>query len=258
MPATEELYQQVVTEGRRRRSRLVAIVSMVAAIALASIVVVVSGTEPDQVLTADRSTAVSTTTASTSDAPSSTAPSGGTERAEPTTSPSAATTTAPTLVCRNSTKPECGEFRWDPAPPENQPITASVSYSPTNPRVGDTVTFTVHGEDADAVVACFSLRLSDGTYLGLGMECVRPAIGCRREPQGPWDTPTPSPSSVDRVFSHVFTESGQATVTAQVGSQTPSLPQSPDEPRASLCPRIYDLDPFASATEAAIVLHVWP
>lgn len=58
------------------------------------------------------------------------------------------TTASPPAVCRNSTDPACGDFFYDwPVP--NRPLTVSVTVSPEQPRVGETVTFTVVIDDPD-------------------------------------------------------------------------------------------------------------
>ena len=59
----------------------------------------------------------------------------------PPTSPST-TAVADPSTCRNSYNASCGPFRWEPTPPE-YPITVDVTYEPADPRVGETVTFTV-------------------------------------------------------------------------------------------------------------------
>lgn len=216
MPATEELYRSVVTEGsrRRRRYRIAAGgTGMAALIAVIALVAIRLASEPGDVVTSNA--------------------------------------TAP--VCRNSSAPACGPFRWDPAPADDQPVTATVTFAPEHPRVGETVTFTVHAEDPDADVSCVALTFPQGVTAG--EFCSTPAIGCLVEPHGPWDPPAAVPSSVDRVFTHVFDTSGAVTIPVDVWSVGGSRPQAPGQAPLG-CPDALLDDPYGSTTRVSITVEV--
>jgi hypothetical protein len=216
LPVTEEIYERVVSDGqRRRRSRRYRLIALGACTAVLIAVVASFALRSDN-------------------------------------KPGEVVTVGPAPVCRNSAKPECGPFRWDPAPADNQPLTATVSFTPQNPRVGETVTFTVHAEDPDASIPCVGLTfpLPEGIA---GEFCSRPTLGCGGdEPHGPWDTPAAMPSSVDRVFTHVFSSSGAATVSVLVTSRSSPLS------RLSLCPDVDSRDPYKSSATLSVTVDVAP
>jgi hypothetical protein len=253
LPATEEIYEHVVSEGSRRRrlyQRILGGACVALVIAIATPFVLRSDNKPGRVVAAasDATTTSVVTTSVSSDSPTSTDLTAATGQGE--------TTTAPVLVCRNSTKPACGPFRWDPPPAANQPVTATVSFAPQTPHVGDTVTFTVHGEDPDADITCVGLNFPQGVTAG--EFCGTILIGCSVEPQGPWDAPVPTPSSVDRVYTHVFESSGAVTVPVDVTSIGGPLPHASDLPAGSSCPRIFDHDPFGGSMKLSIIVDVAP
>lgn len=130
----------------------------------------------------------------------------------PTTRPPGPTSsTATTRPCRNSSEPACGPFRWDPPLPPNQPITVKVSYLPTAPRAGETVTFSVTVDDPDGS------RIVDrdglGNDYGDGTSTVRPNahVDCF-ERFGPWIPDPPEPFHADLTFRHVYKVAGTYTV----------------------------------------------
>lgn len=137
--------------------------------------------------------------------------------ASPTTSPTATTvaettTTTTTLACRNSFDPVCGPFRWDPPPGPNQPLTVTVSATPTSPSVGQTVTFRVLVQDPDGNrlldTSARTVDYGDGSpFGGVGghVDCV--------SGYGPWTTPTPVPVHEELAFEHAYANIGSYRVT---------------------------------------------
>jgi hypothetical protein len=73
-----------------------------------------------------------------------------TTTALPTTTVTAGATSTTRDPCYESHDPACGPRRWDPRPRPNQPLQATVTYTPVEPKVGDEVVFTVHAVDPDA------------------------------------------------------------------------------------------------------------
>jgi hypothetical protein len=262
LPPSDEIYARVLNDGMRRRRRALRLMA-----ALSALVVLTAGvvsltrardSSRTQAVAADSSGATSTTSepATTSSAIE---PSGATESSQDSSAPppSEGSTTAATPICRNSTNPDCGPFYWDPDPAPNQPLALSATYSPQNPHVGETVTFMIHAEDPDGDIGCVSLTPPSGDSLG-GVCGGGPGIGCSSEPQGPWDTPSAHPSAVDRTYTYTFDHSGSYTLPLEATSYGGPFPQTPDQPPGSLCPRIYDHDPYGSRTTTSITVDVAP
>ena len=127
----------------------------------------------------------------------------------PTSRPPAATST--TGPCRNSIEPACGPFRWDPPVPPNQPITAELSYLPTAPKAGETVTFYVTVDDPDGNM----LLDRDGMANNYGDKAPErgpTAIVDCVERYGPWTPDPPNPVHADLTFRHVYAAPGTYTV----------------------------------------------
>lgn len=125
---------------------------------------------------------------------------------------SEASTTTTTLVCRNSTDPACGAFRWDPPPGPNQPMTVAVSWSPSSPKAGDTVTFQVTVDDPDGSQLLSrsegTVDYGDGTpVLGVGghIDCVGGF--------GPWTPPDPVPVHENLTYQHAYAAGGSYSTT---------------------------------------------
>jgi hypothetical protein len=148
----EEVLDQVLRRGRqlRRRHRLavrgsgaLAVVTCMLGVAAA---VSTAGPGPSRVVRAAGAPTTSTAVAES-------APEVPTTAVPPTTTTAARIAPAPTtttLVCRNSSDPRCGPFRWEPDPGPNQPLTVDITYEPSSPRAGETVTFHVTARDPDA------------------------------------------------------------------------------------------------------------
>lgn len=140
-PQLEAVYRRGYALRRRRTVARVAGAAAVLQMLVAVPLALASPSPPHQLRTVDGDLATTT-----SEAPEST-----------TTSPTPASTvvasprrTTTTLVCRNSTNPACGPFRWDPDPGPNAPMTASLTYEPAHPHVGEPVYFRPDFEDPDA------------------------------------------------------------------------------------------------------------
>ncbi|HZQ28671.1 MAG TPA: hypothetical protein VFA94_13325, partial [Acidimicrobiales bacterium] len=117
------------------------------------------------------------------------------------------TTTTTALMCRNSYDPKCGQFHWDPAPAPAAPASLTVTFSPANPKAGDTVTFTVHHHDPDTnVVACGTEDYGDQS---VGCAADYPACQTR---YGPWDPPAKKPDDGTNTISHTYKAAGTYTV----------------------------------------------
>jgi hypothetical protein len=105
-------------------------------------------------------------------------------------------------------------------------------------------------------VDCVSLTFPGGVSAGEG--CATPMIGCGSEPHGPWDTPKPNPSSVDRRFTHVFQQAGMTPVGVVATSRGGPYPRADGQSATSLCPRIYDHDPYGSSVDFGITIDIAP
>jgi hypothetical protein len=137
----DELYSRVVKRGRflqfRRRSIVAG--SVVAALLLPIGAIAATGRIRDNSAGVAHPGADKTTTTTTTTLPSSDSTNGGVvvPPVSPSTAPSVGpgestttTSTTPGTVpgCHNSYDAACGEFRWDPAPPDPNPIGKSLSY----------------------------------------------------------------------------------------------------------------------------------
>ena len=134
----------------------------------------------------------------------------------PTTAPHGTTTT---LVCRNSTNPACGPFRWDPPPGPNSPLTVQVTYSPSSPKAGETVTFHVVVDDPDAKInrVCnYNAVYGDGSVQpGCGSSALCAAV------YGPWTPPARVADHYGTDFQHTYATAG--TYTASFSFQSTSF-----------------------------------
>lgn len=130
----------------------------------------------------------------------------------PTSRPPATTSsTATTRPCRNSFEPACGPFRWDPPLPPNQPMSVKLSYLPTAPKAGETVTFYVTVDDPDGSM----LLDRDGMANDYGDTAPERGptahVDCF-ERFGPWTPEAPTPVHADLTFRHVYATAGTYTV----------------------------------------------
>lgn len=170
-----------------------------------------------------------TTVAPSTTAEPATSTTATTEPARSTTStPRVTTTTA--LVCRNSYDARCGPFRWDPDPGPNQPSTAQIDLTPTNPRVGDVValrvTFTNPDGPAGSIYTVFDY--GDGLTTTLHADPPGPPYDCKT-PYGPWTPPRREAQTVSFDWpGHSYKAAGTYTLTVTGnGGWDPCPPENP-------------------------------
>jgi hypothetical protein len=161
------------------------------------------------------------------------------------------TTTA--LVCRNSTNPACGPFRWDPEPAANQPLTADVTYTPTNPKVGDEVTFTVQAVDPDASPVsdhCDFAGSEPAVQFGeKGYVAGCPLALCTPSDQyGAWTPPKPVRTEKSFVYRHTYMAGGNFDMTAQLFSGPGGCSNYPYGNNARVLAKVTVVDPSATTT----------
>jgi len=222
----EEVLAGVYRRGYalRRRRRLIRVGSIVAAVALlAGIPAVlavsegggggrttaVAGPGPTTTSVEETTTTTTTTVEPTTVAAPVVVPA-------PTTTLRPRSTTTTTKPCHNSYDQACGPFYWDRDPGPNQPLAVDATYSPSSPKAGDTVTFTVIASDADARPATpcrVEYDYGDGTRED-PVVCSTPACLAM---YGPW-TPEPKPGRVERTYDHVYQQPGTYTVTFSYSS----------------------------------------
>lgn len=154
------------------------------------------------------------------------------------------TTSSPT--CRNSTDPACGPFRWDGAV-VNQGMTLELRWSPANPEIGQTVTFTLTMSDPDAPADGFfqSFAFGDGGTL------VADDFPEACDRYGLWSVPEPRPGRWVDTYTHTYTRTGTFQAWFTRSSRTPGLPGCVDRQR--------DLgDPWASSATIKASITVAP
>jgi hypothetical protein len=203
----EELLAMVRRDGLRRRYRRHGLIGSVALVLVAALAIpVIAGgddggqrnvaatdqptTTVEQTTTTGLTGGQETTTTVVDNAPTATV-------ASPTTRPP--TTTAAVPGCRNSYEERCGPFRWEPDPGPNAPLTVEISYSPSAPKAGQQVTFTVVARDADAIISSECAQHYGEGPLPFGCDGIP---SCRTR-YGPW-TP-PQKSAGERTFSYAHT-----------------------------------------------------
>jgi len=146
-------------------------------------------------------TAAPDTTAAPGPTPSSAPPAPAPLSVGPSTPVPQDTTTVPPICPKNSTDVACGPFFWDPPSNGNQPLTVSASASPTNPRVGDVVTFTVQVVDPDHPVTdnCAEIDFGDGQRAQL--PCSHPQCP---DAHGAWEPPPAIPGNQTFTYTHQY------------------------------------------------------
>jgi hypothetical protein len=107
--------------------------------------------------------------------------------------------------CRNSYDEACGPFRYERQPDKNQPLKVDVRVSPSRPKAGQEVTFTVVANDPDATID----RECVGGHYGDGLSDPKSCSSAICFAQhGTW---TPPPKRSDRLqmtFRHVYSAAG--------------------------------------------------
>jgi hypothetical protein len=125
--------------------------------------------------------------------------------------PATTSSTSTTRPCRNSSEPRCGPFRWDPPLAPNQPLTVKLSYLPTAPKAGETVTFSVTVDDPDGSMLLDREGIANN-YGDRPPEFSPTAIVDCLERYGPWTPEAPRPVHADLTFRHVYASAGTYTV----------------------------------------------
>ena len=169
-----------------------------------------------------------TTEAPTTEPPTTVAP-------PPTTAVRRTTTS---LVCHNSYNPACGPFYWVPGPPADQPLTVQVTFTPSAPKAGDTVTFHVVADDPDGIGLSGSI-CDQSARFGEPDEVVPACHGdyiCSDTPYGPWTAPPSRPAHQDSTVQHVYSSGGTYKATFFFRSH------------GSICPTAYGSEGWNSAT----------
>jgi hypothetical protein len=125
--------------------------------------------------------------------------------------PGTTSSTATTAACRNSGEPACGPFLWDPPLPPNRPLTVKLSYLPTAPKVGETVTFSVTVDDPDGRMLLDRAGMANNYGDGPPERGPMAIVDCT-ERYGPWTPEAPIPVHADLTFRHVYAAAGTYTV----------------------------------------------
>jgi hypothetical protein len=215
LPTDDEIYDQVVARGYRRRRRRTAAFGVGAPVVVV-VAALVAGLTLDgdgrQEVNADGSTTAATNEAGFADTTSSLVPS---------------TTALPPPGCRNSRDPACGAFYWDPMP-SNEPVAFVVTFDPVRPMAGEPVTLTVEAYDPEAEILI--VKGSDHTSCApdwgdaevYAPGCTTTYEGRAENPPrtGPWDPPPPIGADAVATFEHIYAEPGTYTVTVYAAPLT--------------------------------------
>lgn len=195
--------QSVVNRSHqhRRWPLRVLIAGVLTASLLVSLVLVLRNNDNTQVTTAKPRTLPVETEAT----PATAAPA-----AAPSPSPDNTASMAVPTACRNSYEERCGPFSWDPQP-SNEPIKIEVSFSPSAPRAGEEVIFSVLVTDPDAPIQTSSYAVGFGDP---GVPSGHPqgaSFACPKKAYGPWTPPKKVRGSANFSFTHVYQSPGTYT-----------------------------------------------
>ena len=114
-----------------------------------------------------------------------------------TTTTSVKRTTSTTIVCRNSYNPACGPFHWDP-PVQDLGATMTITWTPSQPKVGEKVTFRVVIEDPDDPSPHYTYKQWDyGEANGQIQDGDISQDTCENR-YGPWTPPQPAPGRYEQ------------------------------------------------------------
>ena len=150
--------------------------------------------------------------------------------------------------CRNNNgDSSCGQFHWATDPGPNAPLAFDITASPAQPKVGQTVTFTVHVVDPDAspITNCGSSYDDQPTFAAVGcahtMECAAN--------YGAWDVPAKQRGEATFTYTHAFSSAGEHTAEFHAESMqgSKSAGQCAAQP-----------DPYASVGSGKATLTVAP
>jgi len=129
----------------------------------------------------------------------------------PSDVPSPSVSPTPTLVCLNSYDSACGDFYWDPPPGSNEPLTVTVTVSPSSAQVGDLVTVHVTATDPDAEIRCRAFYWGDEPYeLGWASTWL--------SPHGRWETPAKVLGELSEAYTHSYAKPGTFRISFSAGS----------------------------------------
>jgi hypothetical protein len=121
----------------------------------------------------------------------------GTRPATTTTTNGRPSSTTTTIVCRNSYDPACGEFRWDP-PVQDQGATMTITWTPSQPKAGEKVTFRVVIDDPDDPSPKYNLKQEDYGEAGGQFDEGDPSQNTCENRYGPWTPPPPGPGHYEQ------------------------------------------------------------
>lgn len=208
--------EQLVHLIHRRRRRLAGAGAGVAAMAvLVALALTIGGGGPTSLRAADESGSTTSVTEQTTTTAAGVLPLPTTEPTETTetTRPAASPTAKPALVCRNSYDPACGRFRWDPPPSANAMVTSRTTFTPSNPKVGETVTFRVVVDDPDATLDERSVPYGFGDGSPTVNAHPERGEGCPtyRTRYGPWTPPAKVHGHIELTITHVYESDGNFT-----------------------------------------------
>jgi hypothetical protein len=175
----------------------------------------------------------------------------------PTPSPTPTPTPTPTATdapnCRNSSDPACGAFRFDPPAGDDEQIDVDVTYSPSDPKAGEEVTFDLQARDPDSqFISLGTYRFSRG---GPGVVAEDPEGSCPRA-FGPWAPPSDDNGSTSASLKHTYRQAGtyRALFTFFSHSYTDDDHPWPDRPPGDEKGRC--IDPRSSSGQMEVVVNV--
>lgn len=98
------------------------------------------------------------------------------------------------------------------------PITVSLTYSPSNPKPGDTVTFHVAATDPNTWIGARGILFGDGHGTETMPEgfCSGTPESVGKSPHGPWDPPPKNPDHEEFDYTNAYGAPGTYTVKATV------------------------------------------
>lgn len=142
-------------------------------------------------------------------------PAGDGEAQSPTTTtteaPEQTTTTTALDDCLDRNDPACGPFRYEPEPGPNAPLEISISVDPPSPVVGDDVIITVAFTDADGVPVTNCGGFDTGEGIPIQDDCAVPVCA---ERFGPTSPPAPQGGTRFVTIPHVYEQPGTYNITA--------------------------------------------
>ena len=184
-----------------------------------------------------------------------------TETPEPSATPAATVTVTtepsptatPVPECVNSTQPKCGAFHFEPPAPVDHPVTVTVKVSPSKPKAGQKVTFTLHATDPD------SHLLNVGSYKfssnGPGATSGDFPGNCPVA-YGRWDPPSSAAGDITKKLEYTYNSEGTYKASFQFQSRSYS---DNDNPWQNVGPGDHDgvcIDPLSSSGRTEVKVTV--